>query len=158
MPADAIPREATPADPVVPDQQTSIYNGSALLTVAVPEGTRILVNGMPTQSTGAQRRYVSRNLLPGFAYTYEVKAEMTVDGRPVTQLKTVQLRAGEQAELAFHDSAGASLETALTVHVPADAQVYLAGNETRGSGTVRTFRTTKLAPGAAGTITWSASW
>jgi uncharacterized protein (TIGR03000 family) len=39
----------------------------------------------------------------------------------------------------------------LTLYVPSDAKVYLAGTETRGSGSVRTFRTTKL----AGNTEWS---
>ena len=150
MPADAVPSEPSPADPgAVPDQQTSTINGSALLSVSVPQDARILVNGVATRSTGEQRRYVSRNLIPGFEYTYEVKAEMVVDGKPVTRVKTVQLRAGQQAELAFQADAPASLETALTVHVPANAEVYLAGNATKGTGTTRTFRTKKLSDGAS---------
>lgn len=124
---------------------------SALLTVSVPNGARILVNGVATRSTGDVRRYVSRNLTPGFDYTYEVKAEMLIDGKPVVQSKTVQLRAGQTARLAFDAMDSTAVETALTLHVPADAKVYLAGNETRGSGLVRTFRTTKLADGQ----TWS---
>lgn len=43
-----------------------------------------------------------------------------------------------------------SLEPVVTVvklHVPENATVNLAGNETKGSGAVRTFRTTQLKPG-----------
>jgi uncharacterized protein (TIGR03000 family) len=148
MPGDMMPSEPAPADPGdLPEKQTSLDRNSALLTVTVPGQARVLVNGVATRSTGDLRRYVSRNLIPGFDYTYEVKAEVVVDGEPMTQTKTVQLRAGEKAKLAFDMQAAEQLETALTVHVPANAKVYLAGNKTKGSGAVRTFRTTKLPSG-----------
>ena len=41
--------------------------------------------------------------------------------QPVTQTKTVHLRAGDQATLAFDLQAQESVETALTLHVPTDA-------------------------------------
>ena len=145
------PTPANPpaADPTVPmpETQTSNSVNGALLTVNVPNQARVVVNGIPTRSKGSQRRYVSKGLTPGFSYTYEVKAEANVDGKPVVQTKTVQLRAGEQANLAFDFAAPSTVETSLTLHVPEDAKVYLAGNETKGNGPIRTFRTTRLADG-----------
>jgi uncharacterized protein (TIGR03000 family) len=139
--------EPTPAEPTQ-EKQTGLPLNGAMLTVSVPADARVLVNGVLTRSTGDVRRYVSRNLNPGFHYTYEVTAEATVDGRTVTQSRTVQLRAGDQAALAFDMQTQESpVETALTLHVPSDAKVYLAGNETTGQGPVRTFRTTKLSGG-----------
>ena len=129
------------------DPQTSFSPRSALLTVSVPPRARIYVNGVPTRSTGELRRYVSRDLAPGFAYTYEVKAETMVDGVPVVSTKTVLLRAGDQVDLAFDLKAPERLETSLTVRVPPDARVFLAGNATQGSGAVRTFRTSQLRDG-----------
>ena len=37
----------------------------------------------------------------------------------------------------------------MTLHVPADAKVYLAGREMNATGETREFTTSKLAPGAA---------
>ena len=152
---ESTPMTPTPANPAegdgqglpVPEKQTSLTPDSALLTVTVPDTAQIFVNGMPTQSTGNMRRYVSRNLTPGFNYTYEVRAELNLDGTPVVRTKTVQLRAGEKADLAFDLSGPPRVETSLTLRVPSDARVFLAGNETRGTGPIRTFRTTKLADG-----------
>lgn len=141
------PADPTPADPATPEQTTSMLRGGALLTVQVPDNARILVNGIPTRSQGDLRRYISRNLTPGFDYTYEVKAEAMVNGVPVTETKTVQLRAGQQAQLAFDFQTPSAVETALTLHVPAEAKVYLAGQATKGEGSVRTFRTAKLPAG-----------
>ena len=144
------PAEPTPGDEAgatLPEQQTSLLRGGALLTVRVPDNARVLVNGVPTQSTGDLRRYISRDLTPGFDYTYEIKAEAVVNGEPVTETKTVQLQAGQQAQLAFDFRTPQPIETALTLRVPANAKVYLAGQATKGQGTVRTFRTTKLPAG-----------
>jgi uncharacterized protein (TIGR03000 family) len=148
-PAPATPE--LPADPalpsVLPEQQTSHRLGNALLTVQVPEGTRVFVNGVPTKSTGMVRRYVSRNLAPGYHYTYEVRAEANIDGKPVVETKTVHMRAGQTAKLAFDVIGQTNVETALTLNVPRDAKVFLAGNEAPGTGIQRTFRTTKLSQG-----------
>jgi uncharacterized protein (TIGR03000 family) len=135
---------AAPAPAPIPGQQTSNARIDGLLAVNVPEDARIYVNGQATTSTGSSRQYVSRDLQTGFNYTYEVRAEVVRDGRAIEQVKKVDLRAGETANLAFDFPATASAETSLTVHVPADAKVYLAGNATKASGETRIFRTTGL--------------
>jgi uncharacterized protein (TIGR03000 family) len=73
------------------------------------------------------------------------------EGKTVEQVKTVNVRAGETARLAFDFGAASEVETALTLHVPADAKVYLAGNATSAQGELRVFRTTGLTAGK----TWS---
>jgi hypothetical protein len=45
------------------------------------------------------------------------------DGKTVEQVKTVNLRAGETAKVAFDFPADDAAATSLTVHVPADAKV-----------------------------------
>ncbi len=44
--------------------------------------------------------------------------------------------------------AGKNAKTKLTIHVPTDAKVFLAGRETSSTGDVREFTTSKLAPGS----------
>jgi uncharacterized protein (TIGR03000 family) len=145
------PTQAVPpaADQPLPNQQTLESSTDALLTVSVPKGAQIFVNGAATRSTGENRRFVSRNLSRGYAYTYEVRAEMEVNGEKVERTKTVKMKAGQRHNLAFNFDVAPAPETVLTLNVPEDAEVYLAGNKTRGSGKVRTFRTTKLADGQA---------
>ena len=128
---------------------TSFERADGLLTVNVPEDAKIYVNGIPTSSTGGARQYVSRNLRLGFNYTYEVKAEMVRDGKPVEVVKTINLRAGETANLAFDMEGSQPAETSLTVRVPAEAKVYLAGNPTKATGELRVFKTTGLSSGNA---------
>ena len=143
---------AVPADPGAtppPPASTSIQRADGMLAVNVPEDAKIYVNGNATSSTGSERQYVSRELQRGFNYTYEVKAEVVRDGQTIEQVKTVNLRAGQTAELAFDFAAADNVETSLTVNVPADAKVFLAGNPTNAKGETRVFRTTGLAGGKA---------
>lgn len=119
-----------------------------LLTVDVPADARVFVNGKLTTSQGLSRQYVSRNLQDGFNYTYEVKAQVVRGGEVVEETRTVDLRAGEVSKLAFDFAPAKSVETALTVKVPADAKVYLAGNPTASTGEVRVYRTSSLKEGS----------
>jgi uncharacterized protein (TIGR03000 family) len=127
---------------------------TALLSVSVPAEAKIFINGTATTSTGSERQYVSRGLTGGNRYDYEVRAEITRDGQTVTETKNITLTAGQQVNVSFSFEgnqeapvAGKKASTKLTIHVPADAKVYLAGRETSSNGEVREFTTSKLAPG-----------
>jgi uncharacterized protein (TIGR03000 family) len=135
-----------------PDGSTSLSRDSVLLAVQVPADAKVFVNDNATRSMGAQRRYMSRGLQTGREYTYTVRAEVTRDGQTLTETQVVRVQAGEISTLAFgfengQNVASRSPRTALILHVPADAKVYLSGNETKSSGPVRQFVTTKLAAG-----------
>jgi uncharacterized protein (TIGR03000 family) len=134
-----------------PDAVDAAWNRArteATLTVNVPANARIFVNGTSTRSHGAVRRYVSRGLTPGSEYSYEIKAELDLDGETIEETKIVKVRAGDSIQVAFDLKATADLETVVTVQVPEDAKVFLAGNETSGQGLVRVFRTSKLVRGS----------
>ena len=126
---------------------------SLTLNVKVPADAKVFVNGMATTSTGTDRQYISKGLKAGSRYSYEVRAEFAVDGQTVTQTKNVQLGAGENGSLSFdgqndaEQTADAAVKTKLTVHVPADAKLFLSGRETRSTGEVREFVTKQLAAG-----------
>ncbi len=129
-------------------------NQTALLNVTVPADAKVFVNGAATTSTGTQRQFVSRGLVAGNRYSYEIRAEVTIDGKTVTETKTVSIGPGQQAALAFNMdkaadpvAAGDKVKTKLTLNVPADAKVFLAGRETSSNGEVREFTTSKLTTG-----------
>lgn len=146
----APPAGGEAAPPAVPSP-----SDSAVLDVHVPTQAKVYVNGLPTTSTGAQRRYVSNNLERGYSYSYELRAEVEQNGEIVTETKTVKLQAGQSAQLTFDFNTASDTDklvsepvrTKLTLHVPADAKVYLSGNETRSTGLVREFTTTQLSAG-----------
>jgi uncharacterized protein (TIGR03000 family) len=130
---------------------------SALLAVKVPADAKVFVNDRPTTSTGIDREYISRDLRPGAGYNYTVRAEYDRDGKPVTEEKSIRLTAGQTASLSFTeaekqvqtaDIGNGDARTTLIVRLPADAKLYLAGKETKSTGDVREFSTTKLAAGS----------
>lgn len=147
-------------------RRPTLDDDAALLTVAVPvESARVTVNGHETTSDGMVRQFMSRGLKDGYLYSYEVVVTYDVEGENRTDKRTIKLRPGEMERLVFDQTDAvsneegdeeedqlsvvepASPETVVQLHVPAEAKVVLAGNETKGSGAVRTFRTTQLAAG-----------
>jgi uncharacterized protein (TIGR03000 family) len=76
-------------------------SNSGLLTVYVPVGAKVWINGRLTASTGSQRRYVSYGLVPGYRYKYEVRAQIRDDDKMLEQSKTVYLTAGANEGVAF---------------------------------------------------------
>lgn len=74
---------------------------SALLTIWVPADARVMINGLPTMSTGSKREYVSHGLEPGLTYKYEVCAQIIRDGKTLEETKVVFMTAGAQEGVAF---------------------------------------------------------
>lgn len=155
--APAPPAEA-PADAPAPpaDSGTSIQdrNTTVSFSVSVPEEAQIFVNDNATTSTGTERTYISRGLQAGKSYTFHVRAEVTRNGKTLTETKKIRLVAGQHTALAFQFAPNADeqladkpVETKLTLKVPAEAKVYLSGRATTSTGEVREFATTKLVPG-----------
>ncbi len=150
---------AAPAQSDAPatDVEAKVEGDSAILTVAVHEDAIVTVNGLPTKSSGPIRQFMSTGLESGFVYKYVVEVRYADSDKAET--RTVRLRAGGAERLVFagpnadnvveQEPAQADLETVVTVRVPADAKVSLAGNDTNGAGEVRTFRTRQLAAGEA---------
>ncbi len=73
----------------------------AYLSITVPEGAAVLLDGAPTEQTGPKRVYVTPALKPNERYSYEVKVRWVQDGKPVEQTQTVQLQAGSRVEAIF---------------------------------------------------------
>ena len=135
-------------NPISNDSTTSVVPAdSALLSVEVPAGATIYVNGTKTSATGTVRQYVSRGLAAGKRYEFTVRMTVDRDGQTSEQTKVVSLAAGGRSSLSF--TADSAPKTSLTLHVPADAKVWLAGNETSSAGATRQFQTSTLAAGQA---------
>jgi uncharacterized protein (TIGR03000 family) len=116
--------------------------------VSVPADARIFVNGAETSSKGSLRRFLSRGLAAGKSYEFVVRMAVDRDGKTEEATKVVTLAAGERSKVSFGaDAAPAVATTSLTLRVPADAKVFLAGNATASAGEVRHFETATLAAG-----------
>lgn len=133
---------------------------SVMLSVSVPDNAKVFINGNTTNSVGAERSYVSRGLQLGRRYKYEVRAEITRDGKQVNESKVVYVRAGDRPNLSFDFDSAADesiakeparpsdpTQTTLRLHVPSGAKVWLAGSATKSTGDVREFSTTRLSKG-----------
>lgn len=148
------PLDPTNPPPLPMDPGAARASSSGLIAVEVPADAKVFINGAATRSTGTHREYISRNLQPGLDYTYEIRVEWTKAGVPARETRTVTLRAGGATELAFGGAsepavkvAAAGVETTLTLHVPADAKVNLAGNDVVTPGETRVYKTTALGEG-----------
>ena len=96
-----MPTEPAPGD--LPPTQTQITSPgtSGVITVWVPYGAKVTINGLKTTSVGSHRQFISHGLKPGFSYQYEIKAELVRDGRVFEDTRTVTLTAGETTAVAF---------------------------------------------------------
>jgi uncharacterized protein (TIGR03000 family) len=141
----------TPGAPAALEGVGTPESGSTILAVKVPEAAKVYVNGKLTTTPGNFRRYISRGLVPGYRYTYEIRAEFAQAGQTLTDRRVIHVRAGETSEVAFDfdpaapQVAAAAVNTTLTLHVPDGARVNLGGNDTVSSGSIRQFTTTELA-------------
>jgi len=137
--------EAAPQENSLGDDTTQLKNNNrGVLAVSVPSDAKLFVNGTETKSTGAVRRFVSKDLNKGFRYDYKLRAEFIRDGKPVSQTQVVSVRPGRLTSIEF---APAGVETSLTLNVPKDAKVLLSGTLTKAEGPVRKFSTKKIAAG-----------
>ena len=139
---------AIPATPMLDDSTSTVPADGGLLVVQVPADARITVNGAATSSQGAVRRFLSRGLAAGKNYEFVVRMAVERDGKTEEATKVVKLTAGERSEVSFvANTAATPAKTSLTLNVPAEARVWLAGNPTASSGAVRHFETASLASG-----------
>jgi len=74
---------------------------TARVTVHVPAGAEVFIEGIKSKQTGDVRQFVSPPLAPDQVYVYGVRARWEENGAPVEQLQEVPVRAGAQAELIF---------------------------------------------------------
>jgi len=121
--------------------------GSATLTLNVPDDAVVYVNDHQMKTQGSQRRFVARNLSFDRPNTYEIRVVSQQDGEVVSQTKVVDLVPEQLSQLAFDFNREVAPVTSLTLRVPADAKVKLAGVQTDSDGELRYFHTTTLNDG-----------
>ena len=97
------PAAGTPNKPAKSpsDAGTKPPSTVGMLTLQVPAEAKVIINGLETTCRGTKRTYMSNNLKPGFAYNYEVRVQLTRNGRPIEKVRNVRLTAGAGEALAF---------------------------------------------------------
>ena len=73
----------------------------ARITVRIPAGATLYVDGKPTDGTNLVRQFTSPKLPSGQEFAYLMKAEMVRDGRPDSSTQKVTFRAGEIVSVDF---------------------------------------------------------
>lgn len=125
---------------------TATTSQKATLNVQVPENAVVLVNGHRTTSTGTSRRYTTPALDASQTYSFVIKAQLEQDGATLEETKTVRLTAGGSRSVSFNLRPQGP-ETMLSLSVPAEAEVTLAGVPTSQTGTARLFKTRAIPSG-----------
>jgi uncharacterized protein (TIGR03000 family) len=107
LPAPNVDEPTLSAAPAVPNNSptsavsTKANNDTALVRVLLPADARLWLQGEATSLTGSERVFASQPLTPGMAYTYQIKARWTQNGRPVEQSATVKVFANKTTTVEF---------------------------------------------------------
>ena len=92
-------KTATPD--VVPTVQPPAPADQAKITVKLPPGATLYVNGTKNEKAGAVREFATPKLTPGKTYQYTMRAETTRNGLPEYQEQKVDFRCGDSLTVDF---------------------------------------------------------
>jgi uncharacterized protein (TIGR03000 family) len=80
----------------------------ARITVFLPEGARLYVDGKPVESTAGANVFRTPPLASGNRYFYEVTAVRIQDGKPISETRQILLGAGAKVRTDFREAATAT--------------------------------------------------
>jgi len=125
-----------------------------MVRLALPAGALLFVNG---KQLDAAPEFLTPDLEPGQDYRYEFLVKLTQDGKEVTRVKQVTIRAGAVVRVAYEDMSPAdkaetrqvkeSRPAHISVRLPEDARLYIDGVFCPLTSDTRAFDTPKLEPG-----------
>lgn len=100
------PKPLPTGEPIPAPKEKKQASGadSARILVQLPPEARLFVDDEPTRSTSARRTLVTPTLLPGLTYSYSLRIEVNRNGKTQTEVKRVNLTAGQTAEVFFPDT------------------------------------------------------
>lgn len=96
------PAESQPAPTPAQPQTTTTPAGEGTLSILVPEGARVVINGYVTKSTGRVRRYVAQNLKPGLVYPFDIQVSVVRDGETLSDSRQIRLTGGSLEAVVFN--------------------------------------------------------
>ena len=67
----------------------------ATIIVRLPADATLTIGSQETKQTGFERRFVTPDLVPGYSYSYELKARWTRGDKEISAKRTVDLQAGQ---------------------------------------------------------------
>ena len=75
----------------------------AILVVTLPADARLFIDNQPTRTTTGSRTFRTPELQSGEVYAYELRAEISVEGRTLAVTRRIRLKAGEEVRTTFDD-------------------------------------------------------
>ena len=82
-------------------QNRMIDLGTGLISVTVPEHSKVYINGYETKMLGVNRNFVVNDLEPGMRYDYNIRIVAQINGQTVEESHRVTLSSGQQDALVF---------------------------------------------------------
>ncbi len=93
-----------PVNPEMPATQPQAGSPASegTISILVPDGAQVIINGYVTKSSGRVRRYVAQNLKAGLVYPFTIQVNLAVDGRTLTESRQVKLTGGALEAVVFN--------------------------------------------------------
>jgi uncharacterized protein (TIGR03000 family) len=77
------------------------HPNTARLTLAIPRGADVFVDGKKFEVAEAERTFESPDLKPGESFTFDVRVSWTENGKTVEEKRTLHVKAGEHQSLQY---------------------------------------------------------
>jgi uncharacterized protein (TIGR03000 family) len=90
------PKEVKPEE-----KKAAQLSTRSTIVVSLPADAKLQVQGKQTTTEGQERTFATPDLHAGDVCAYTLSAEIVVDGKKVTQSRTVNFRAGEVVKVQF---------------------------------------------------------
>jgi uncharacterized protein (TIGR03000 family) len=122
----------------------------AVVAVRLPADATLFADGKKTDLTSTERLFMTPSLQLGQRYQYELKVEYIRDGKPISESKTVFVKAGERTDVEFVDVGIAKNEkvsSKVTVLLPKDAKLFVENRSEPFVSLQTEFQTPELPKG-----------
>jgi uncharacterized protein (TIGR03000 family) len=93
------PEEKKPEEKKPEPKEGAAVAAPATILVSLPADAKLTIDDNATVSTSANRRFVTPTLQNGRDFSYTLKAEVVRDGKPVSTVKVITVRAGETTQV-----------------------------------------------------------
>jgi uncharacterized protein (TIGR03000 family) len=98
-----LPKEQVPLpkNPTKTELEGRDTNARAHLTIDVPVGATVFLDGQRTNWPAGKREFQTPDLVAGHTYYYDLRVEVVRDGQTLTETRRIVLRPGEFVTAAF---------------------------------------------------------
>ena len=95
------PPKDDPKKPEEPKKEGALAPNVGRMVVEVPVDAKLFIDGQLMKTTNEKRSFRTPELVPGQQYFYDVRAEITIDGKTEVENVRVVVQGGKTAQAAF---------------------------------------------------------